>query len=72
VVTMAARCTLCPEEDARPVEAPCVACGRAVCASHRWTMLGLCHECATRDEVLARAQAAMRHPRELLDIKWVE
>lgn len=65
-------CHLCPPETAREATETCVSCEARVCPSHRWSMLGLCHECATRDEVLARAKAAMRHPREMLDIKWVE
>lgn len=55
----------------RPARLRCVNCQRAVCLDDAWTMLGLCKECLTPDEMrTARQGGHLKRPD--LGIKWIE
>lgn len=61
-------CELCRES---PAAARCVHCRRAACRDHFWIMLGLCHGCATEEEMRQAREGGLRK-RPRLDIKWIE
>lgn len=63
-------CHLCPEE--KEAIGECVLCGKPACAAHRWVMLGLCHACASEEEVAEGANPKPPRPQDYLDIKWIE
>lgn len=63
-------CAIC---HGAPGRSTCVACGRQVCKAHFWTMFGLCHDCASEEDIRAvRGDPSAERYRELLGIKWVE
>jgi hypothetical protein len=61
-------CALCKT---RPATQRCLHCDKSVCRDDWWTMIGLCNECATEDEVAAAREGRDRK-RPDLGIKWVE
>ena len=61
-------CAIC---DARSAIQRCIQCERPVCRDDVWTMLGLCKQCATEDEV-RKVREGSKRPRPDLGIKWIQ
>ena len=61
-------CSICGE---RKAELFCIKCGRPVCSSCSFTIIGVCKECVAK-EIAEKWEGKKPDWEKLLGVKWVE
>lgn len=62
------RCEICKKNDAKFV---CIKCGKNVCSSCYFTIVGLCKNCVSRD-IAEKWKGEKKNLKDLLDIEWID
>lgn len=62
------KCQICGEKDAKAV---CLKCGKAVCGSCYFKIIGICKKCIPK-ETAAKWEGKQPNWEELLGVEWVD